>query len=77
MEEKIDIVTSNLELAIRDEKDQRDYYKLFNIQSGVLCQKQGDKDFLNLIQSQIQINDNNRRNDNSGFAYILYFHLNL
>ena len=30
---KIDIVTSNLELAIRDEKDQRDYYKLFNIQS--------------------------------------------
>ena len=49
----IDIVTSNLELAIRDEKDQRDYYKLFNIQSGVLCEKNGDADFLKLLKSQI------------------------
>lgn len=31
----IDIVTSNLELDIRDEKDQRNYYKLFNIKNGV------------------------------------------
>ena len=55
----IDVVTSNLELAIRDEKDQRDYYKLFNIRSGVLCQKEGDKDFLNLMKSQIVINNDN------------------
>ena len=60
----IDVVTSNLELAIRDEKDQRDYYKLFNIRSGVLCQKEGDKDFLNLMRSQIIINnDNNNERD--------------
>ena len=29
----VDVVTSNIELAIRDEKEQRDYYKLFNINS--------------------------------------------
>ena len=52
----VDVVTSNLELAIRDEKDQRDYYKLFNINSGVLEEKTGDKDFLNLMKSQIIIN---------------------
>ena len=52
----VDVVTSNLELTIRDEKDQRDYYKLFNINSGVLAEKSGDKDFLNLIKSQIIIN---------------------
>ncbi len=61
----IDIVTSNLELAIRDEKDQRDYYKLFNIQSGVLCQKDGDADFLNLLKSQIVID--NKNNKDSGY----------
>ena len=49
----VDVVTSNLELAIRDEKDQRDYYKLFNINSGVLAEKEGDKDFLNLMKSQL------------------------
>ena len=53
----IDVVTLNLELAIRDEKDQRDYYKLFNIQSGVLCQKDGDADLLNLLKSQIVIDN--------------------
>ncbi len=53
----IDVVTLNLELAIRDEKDQRDYYKLFNIRSGVLCQKDGDADLLNLLKSQIVIDN--------------------
>ena len=62
----IDIVTSNLELAIRDEKDQRDYYKLFNIKSGVLCRKDGDKDFLNLMKSQIIARDNGK-NDESDY----------
>ena len=63
----IDIVTSNLELAIRDEKDQRDYYKLFNIKSGVLCRKDGDKDFLNLMKSQIIIKDDENNNDDSDY----------
>jgi len=59
----IDVVTSNLELAIRDEKDQRDYYKLFNIKSGVLCRKDGDKDFLNLMKSQIIVKDDENNDD--------------
>jgi len=63
----IDVVTSNLELAIRDEKDQRDYYKLFNIKSGVLCRKDGDKDFLNLMKSQIIIKDDENNNDDSDY----------
>ena len=62
----VDVVTSNLELAIRDEKDQRDYYKLFNINSGVLAEKTGDKDFLNLMKSQIVIGPGEKKN-NSGY----------
>ena len=62
----VDVVTSNLELAIRDEKDQRDYYKLFNINSGVLAEKRGDKDFLNLMKSQIVILTGEKKND-SGY----------
>ena len=62
----VDVVTSNLELAIRDEKDQRDYYKLFDIKSGVLAEKNGDKDFLNLIKSQILINPGEEKKD-SGY----------
>ena len=58
----VDVVTSNLELAIRDEKEQRDYYKLFNINSGVLAEKRGDKDFLNLMKSQILINPGEKKN---------------
>lgn len=58
----VDVVTSNLELAIRDEKDQRDYYKLFDIKSGVLAEERGDKDFLNLMKSQIIINPGEKKN---------------
>ena len=58
----VDVVTSNIELAIRDEKEQRDYYKLFNINSGVLAEKRGDKDFLNLMKSQILINPGEKKN---------------
>ena len=58
----VDVVTSNLELAIRDEKDQRDYYKLFDINSGVLAEKTGDKDFLNLMKSQIIIRPGENQN---------------
>ena len=63
----VDVVTSNLELAIRDEKDQRDYYKLFNIKSGVLAEKTGDKDFLNLIRSQFVIGHGNEDKIKSGY----------
>ena len=43
---KIDIVTSNLELARRDEEDQRMYYELFGIGSGVLYNTKSEKDFM-------------------------------
>ena len=43
---KIDIVTSNLELARRDEEDQRMYYELFEIGSGVLYNTKSEKDFM-------------------------------
>ena len=39
----VDIVTSNLELAFRDEQEQSDYYKLFGINSGVLCSNKGEE----------------------------------
>ena len=41
----IDVVTSNLELAIRDEGDQKEYYELFRIKSGVLINSIHDKNF--------------------------------
>ncbi len=43
---KIDVVTSNLELARRDEEDQRMYYELFGIGSGVLYNTKSEKDFM-------------------------------
>ena len=49
----VDIVTSNLELAFRDEKEQNIFYKeIFNIDSGVLCDIKGDKQFINLYKSE-------------------------
>ena len=49
----VDIVTSNLELAFRDEKEQSDFYKkIFNIDSGVLCNINGDKQFIELYKSE-------------------------
>jgi hypothetical protein len=45
---KIDIVTSTVELAKRDEEDQKEYYNLFKIGSGVLFNKESDKDYMNL-----------------------------
>ena len=48
----VDIVTSNLELAFRDEKEQSVFYKeIFNINSGVLCNINGDKQFIDLYKS--------------------------
>ena len=44
----IDIVTSTTELASRDEREQRQYYQMFGVSSGVLYNKTGDKDFLNI-----------------------------
>ena len=45
---KVDIVTPNLELAFRDEENQRDYFKAFNIKSGVLASDNGDEEFIKL-----------------------------
>ena len=42
---KLDVVTSTTELAKRDQKEQKKYYDLFGITSGVLYSKTGDKDF--------------------------------
>ena len=43
---KIDIVTSNIELARRDQENQKKYFKLFNIKSGVLYNTTMDKEFM-------------------------------
>ena len=50
----VDIVTPNLELAFRDEENQREYYKLFDIKSGVLASEHGDKEFINLYNSDFK-----------------------
>ena len=56
---KIDIVTSNLHLAFRDEKEQSEYYKLFGIDSGVLCKKNGDEEYIDIYKVDYrQINTN-------------------
>ena len=41
----LDIVTSTTELARRDQEEQKKYYDIFGISSGVLYNKKGDKDF--------------------------------
>ena len=47
----VDIVTSNLELAFRDEKEQSNFYEnIFGIKSGVLCDIHGDKQFIDLYK---------------------------
>lgn len=43
---KVDVVTSNLELAIRYQEDQKDFYNLFNIGSCVLMNLIRDKNFV-------------------------------
>ena len=42
---KVDIVTSTLELAFRDEEEQREFYNYFNISSGVLCSENSDNEY--------------------------------
>ena len=42
---KIDIITSNIELASRDQKEQDKNFKLFNISSGILYREE-EKDYL-------------------------------
>ena len=42
---KVDIVTSNIELAARDQNDQEDNFNLFGISSGVLF-KEEEKEYL-------------------------------
>lgn len=59
---KVDIVTSNLELAFRDEKEQSEYFKLFNLQSGVLCNVSSDMEYINFY----------KKNFKKFLAWILY-----
>ena len=47
---QIDIVTSNLQLAFRDEKEQSEYYKLFEINSGVLFSKSKDEEYIKIYK---------------------------
>lgn len=45
-EHNVDIVTPNLELAKRDQKNQSHFFKLFNIQTGVLFHLENDEQFM-------------------------------
>ena len=49
---KVDIVTSTLELAFRDENEQSKIYNLFGITSGVLCSKNSDKEYIDLYKPE-------------------------
>ena len=76
----IDVVTSNLELAIRDEGDQKEYYELFRIKSGVLINSIHDKNFLTLVSSEINT-DETKLSKNFGynievFAYPIVYSTN-
>ena len=51
-ERKVDIVTTTLELAFRDEKEQSKLYNLFGITSGVLCTKNSDKEYIDLYKPE-------------------------
>ena len=62
---KVDVVTSNLELATRDQEDQKEYYNLFNIGSGVLMNLISDKNFISAT-SEISI-DLTKYENNFGF----------
>jgi hypothetical protein len=88
---KIDIVTSTVELARRDNEEQSEFYELFNIKSGVLFNL-NEYEFMNINLPTIDIEFNLKSkfntevfekdivystNYNFEFAYILYFHLNL
>ena len=60
----VDIVTSNLELAFRDQKEQSVFYKeIFNINSGVLCKINGDKQFIDLYKKEYL----KEKHDHTGF----------
>ena len=83
---KIDVITSTVELARRDEADQREFYNLFKVKSGVLFDKNRDKDFF-LSGSMIRNNDEDNQfnsevfNDdiiystNSNFEFVYLFSL--
>ena len=54
---KLDVITSTTELAKRDQQEQKKYYDLFGITSGVLYNKQGDKDFFDtqLVEKETDV----------------------
>ena len=60
---KIDIVTTTLELAFRDEKNQSKLYKEFGLKSGVLC-NDNDEEYINLYKPDYK---NEKIEGKSGF----------
>ena len=61
--QKIDIVTSNMELATRDWEEQKFYYDLFGITSGFLYDRYKDSAFRNTENDpEIDSNDENQYN---------------
>ena len=54
-EHNVDIVTPNLELAKRDQKNQSHFFKLFNIQTGVLFHLENDEQFMKTKSYKISI----------------------
>ena len=72
---KIDVVTSTVELARRDEEDQREFYNLFNIKSGVLFDKNRDKDFIG-SDNMIRNNDEDNNFNSEVFSYEIVYSTN-
>ena len=67
-------------MAIRDEGDQKEYYELFGIKSGVLINSIHDKNFLTLVSSEINT-DETKLSKNFGynievFAYPIVYSTN-
>ncbi|MDR1467315.1 MAG: hypothetical protein LBI55_02710 [Oscillospiraceae bacterium] len=61
---KVDIATTNTELALRDYEDQKVFYEIFNVSSGVLLNKQQDKNFIKQeVSEQINSSGNSINND--------------
>ena len=65
---KVDIVTSTLELAFRDEEEQREFYNYFKISSGVLCSENSDNEYIELYKPNYK---NEEIDEKSGF----YLHI--
>jgi preprotein translocase subunit SecA len=64
----VDIVKINLELAFVDENEQKDYYQLFNIKTGVLCTANGVEEYIELYKKEYK---NKKPYSCSFYAHVL------